>query len=477
MSIKTRFAPSPTGYIHLGNARTAIINALACHSASLQNGKKTDGTFMLRIEDTDKERSKEMFVDGVCEDFHALGLEWDEGERVGGDFAPYRQSQRLTVYEAYFAELLRLGYAYHCFCTPDDLVKMRREQKLAGMPPRYDGRCRQLDASVIAKNLQHKVPSVLRFNTKFNHSNDAEIVFNDVVKGKQRFPRHEIGDFIIRKEDGMPTFFFSNAVDDSLMGVTHVLRGDDHLTNTPRQIMLLEALGLRLPEYGHLATVMGEDGTPLSKRNGSRSIRELIAEGWLPLAIINYLARLGHYYASDELLSIAELGEKFDFSHLGKSATKFDWALLSHWQRQALMSMNEQQLWQWLGKSVAHKVAEESQLLFARTIAANILLPNEAIEYAEMLYQEKLSFTHEQESIMQQVADGFFAEALKVYDQGGDFSTIAKTLQATFGCKGKKLFQPLRIALTGANHGPEMGALLSLIPSKLVVKRLQRWVV
>jgi glutamyl-tRNA synthetase len=472
MNIKTRFAPSPTGYIHLGNARTAIISALACR----HNSAKEQGSFMLRIEDTDKERSENKFIEAVCEDFNSLGLKWQEGERMGGEFAPYRQSQRLDIYQKYFDELLCLGYAYRCFCTQDDLLKMRREQKLSGMPPRYDGRCCRLDQEVIEQRVQDKQPFVLRFNTKFNHSPDAEIIFNDLVKGKQRFPRHEIGDFIIRKEDGMPTFFFSNAVDDSLMQVSHVLRGDDHLTNTPRQIMILEALQLPLPQYAHLATVMGEDGTPLSKRNGSRSIRELISEGWLPLAIVNYLSRLGHYYADDKLMSLEELGAGFDFSNLGKSATKFDWSLLSHWQRQALMAMDEESLWQWMSQAIGNKVAEKDKLQFAGSVSANILLPQEAVKYTQMIYQQDIDFTAAQLEILQNVEDGFFAEALTTYQQGGKFVDIIKNIQKRFGCKGKQLYQPLRIILTGENHGPEMAQLLELIPKELVVKRLQRWI-
>lgn len=470
--IKTRFAPSPTGYIHLGNARTAIINALACQCSDVSG---QEGRFVLRIEDTDRERSSEKYIEGVCEDFERLGLHWHEGEAMGGEFAPYRQSQRLSVYQAYFDQLLELGYAYRCFCSQTDLAQMRREQKLSGAPPRYDGRCRRLDEATWQERLSKGTPYVLRFNTAFNHPTDAEVIFTDLVKGKQRFPRHDIGDFIIRKEDGMPTFFFSNAVDDSLMNISHVLRGDDHLTNTPRQMMILQALGLRLPKYGHLSTVLGEDGTPLSKRNGSRSIREMLSEGWLPLAIINYLSRLGHYYASDELLSITQLGREFRFAHIGKAAAKFDWSLLSHWQRQALMRMDEVSLWQWMANDVRDQVKPEYQGLFAKTVAANILLPSEAVDYARMIYQEDLYFTPQQEEIIKQTPGDFFLEALKVYQDGGDFFAITQSVKTKTGCKGKQLFQPLRIALTAQNHGPEMGLLLQLIPRELVVRRLHHW--
>lgn len=487
MIIKTRFAPSPTGYIHLGNARTAILNALACQGCSIRSADSEhkrrqpptdEGVFMLRIEDTDGQRSQQHFIDGVCEDLQALNLSWHEGEQMGGDFAPYRQSQRLNIYQAYFDRLLALGYAYRCFCTPQDLANMRQGQKLSGLPPRYDGRCHRLDPAVIQQRYEDGVPSVLRFNTTFNHPPEAEVIFNDMIKGKQRFPRHEIGDFIIQKENGMPTFFFSNAVDDSLMGVTHVLRGDDHLTNTPRQMMLLQALSLTIPTYGHLSTVLGEDGTPLSKRNGSRSIRELMAEGWLPLAIVNYLARLGHYYASDQLLTIEQLRTQFNFSNLGKSATKFDWSLLSHWQRQALISMDAKALWQWMATQtpqIEAQVTAGHQHLFAQTIAANILLPHEASHYANLIYANDLPLTNEQQKMLSKKDKRLFALASTSYQQGNDFPTMTAQLKTQLGYQGKQLFQPLRIALTGESHGPEMAALLQLIPTALVIKRLRQW--
>lgn len=467
--IKTRFAPSPTGLIHIGNARTAIHSALAskCYEAK--------GHFLLRIENTDEERSESKYIKAIQQDLKALGWQWQEGITVGGEHAPYLQSERKYIYQEFFDQLLDEGYAYRCFCSEEDLIKMRREQKLAGQPPRYNGHCSRLDPSVVQKKLLQNIPYVLRFNTSFKHDDQAEIQFTDLVKGHQRFPRTDIGDFIIRKNNGTPTFFFSNAIDDSLMNITHVFRGDDHLTNTPRQLMLLQALKLKEPKYAHLSTIVGEDGTPFSKRNGSRSIQELLQEGWLSIAINNYLARLGHYYSSDKLLSNKELSKYFKIKNLGKAAAKFDWVLLKHWQRQAIMQLNVQQQWQWL-EPVLGKCLDTAQgELFAQTICPNILLPDEALTYYKIIYSECPKLKEQERLIMQEVPTNFFKVALVAYEEKPDFQHISNRLKEVTGAKGKKLFMPLRLALTGQTHGPEMHTIVSLLPKQIIKNRLQYW--
>ena len=469
--LKTRFAPSPSGLIHLGNARTAIHSALASKAYE----QPPQGVFQLRIEDTDSERSKQHYIDSVQADLQSLGWQWQEGINAGGEESSYQQSQRLPIYQQYFEQLLQSGYAYRCFCTPEDLQKMRLEQKLAGLPPRYDGRCSRLDTAVIAAKIAANAPYVLRFNTSFAHAKGAEIQFDDLVKGKQRFPRHEIADFIICKTDGTPTFFFSNAVDDALMGVTHVLRGDDHLTNTPRQLMILQALGLPIPQYAHLSTILGEDGQPLSKRNGSRSIKEMLQQGWLAGAINNYLARLGHYYRSEALLTNQQLSEQFSFSNLSKSAAKFDWELLKHWQRKALMALDAQQQWQWLRPVLGDYLKYDDGIRFAASICNNILLPTEALEYYQIIYQSLPNLDEQQQQRMQQLPASFFQSAIQAYQQQQDFAHITNEIKQATGLKGKALFLPLRLALTGKSFGPEMQTLIKLIPAETVIQRLKYW--
>ncbi len=297
--VKTRFAPSPTGNLHLGNLRTALFSAL--HAWSVQ------GSFLLRIEDTDAERSRAEFSDGLQDDLRWLGLEWQEGPEVGGDAGPYFQSERDAIYAGYYAQLLESGGAYPCFCSQEQLAAARASQRAAGRPPRYPGTCAHLSRDEAEARRQAGEPHTLRFRVPQRES----VVFDDLVRGTQTFRSDDIGDFVIRRTDGTPAFFFCNAIDDALMGVTHVWRGEDHISNTPRQLLLLRALGLREPRYGHLALIVGEDGAPLSKRHGATSLGELREQGYLAAALNNYLARLGHSYTDDSLLDMAGLACRF----------------------------------------------------------------------------------------------------------------------------------------------------------------------
>ena len=296
---KSRFAPSPTGLLHLGNVRTALFNYLAARHAQ--------GVFLLRIEDTDAMRGHEKYAQALEQDLRWLGLAWQEGPGQGGAQAPYYQSQRDAVYARYFDRLATDGSAYPCFCSEHELEIARKTAIAAGRPPRYSGRCSRLTAEEVVARRAEGRPATLRF-----HVADGKTVeFEDKVRGRQTFASSDIGDFIIRRSDGTPAFFFCNAIDDALMGVSLVLRGEDHLTNTPRQILLLNALGLPVPAYAHIALVVGSDGVPLSKRTGSRSVHELREQGFLPLAVNNYLARLGHTYESNAFLDMAGLTDAF----------------------------------------------------------------------------------------------------------------------------------------------------------------------
>ncbi|HLJ37839.1 MAG TPA: glutamate--tRNA ligase, partial [Steroidobacteraceae bacterium] len=268
----TRFAPSPTGELHLGNVRTALFNLLLARHGG--------GRFLLRIEDTDAQRSLEAHTQSLLEELRWLGIEWDAGPDREDALGPYRQSQRTAHYAAYFAQLEKRGAVYSCFCTPLELEASRRAQLAAGRPPRYAGTCRELSAAERARRAAQGVAPTLRFRVPAG----VQVTFEDLVHGPQSFATDDIGDFVVRRADGSAAFFFSNAVDDAAMGVTLVLRGEDHLANTPRQLLLLEALGLAPPAYGHLALLLGADGAPLSKRHGAASVREFRERGFLPQA-------------------------------------------------------------------------------------------------------------------------------------------------------------------------------------------------
>jgi glutamyl-tRNA synthetase len=304
----TRFAPSPTGLLHLGNARTALLSYLAA--------RRQGGRFILRVEDTDEARSTDAFMHSLYEDLHWLGLTWDEGPDIGGPHAPYRQQERRELYDRWLAKLDSLKLTYPCFCTPAELNIARKRQLAAGKPPRYPGTCRNLTSEQVAERRARGEPAALRFRVP----SGASVEFEDVVHGLQRFNTDDIGDFIVQRTDGSTAFFFSNALDDALMGVTLVLRGDDHMTNTPRQILILNALQLPVPRYAHVALLMGMDGAPLSKRHGALGLKDLRERGYLPSAVRNHLVRLGHSCVTDGWLDHDAMVQDFDLQRLGKAA-------------------------------------------------------------------------------------------------------------------------------------------------------------
>lgn len=459
--IKTRFAPSPTGFIHLGNARTALFNALLA--------RKENGVFLLRIEDTDQDRSREEFVAALQEDMWWLGLHWHEGPAAGGEHGPYKQSQREPIYQRYFAQLEAQQRVYPCFCTEAELNIERKLQLSAGQPPRYSGKCGRLnDAQVQAKLAQGLKPT-LRFRIPAGRS----VAFDDLVRGAQVCKSDDIGDFIIRRADGSTAFFFSNAVDDALMGVTHVLRGEDHLTNTPRQILLLEAMGLRVPRYGHISMIVGADGAPLSKRHGSRSIRELRAEGYLPSAVNNYLARLGHSYENDALMDLPDLAQQFDLHRLGKAPARYDARQLLHWQHQALARISTEEIWHWMGAEVHHLVMPEHKWDFVDAVRPNISFPSQALAWAKVVYTDPLNLNDEAREAVAAAGRQFFQHAVAAFARYGlDFKAFANGVKEATGVKGKELFMPLRAALTGELGGPEMARIMPLLTPERVRQRL-----
>ena len=460
-TIKTRFCPSPTGLMHLGNTRTALFSALYS-----MNQK---GDFLLRIEDTDKTRSKEEFVHQLMHDLQWLGLQWQEGPQQEKDNGPYYQSQRQGIYDGYYHHLIEKNIAYSCFCTEQQLVISRKIQLSQGKPPRYTGTCRSLSKEEVEQKIAAGLQPVLRFKVPQGHP----IAFNDLVKGAQLFNSDDIGDFIIRRTDGTSPFMYCNAIDDALMGVTHVMRGEDHLTNTPRQIMILEALGLPVPQYAHFALIVGHDGSPLSKRHGSKSVHDLREHGYLPLAVTNYLGRLGHNYEDNQLLSLADLANKFDMGKLSKSPAKFDPHQLNHWQKEVVMSLSSEELWDWMGIQVHSIVPAEQQHLFVDTIRPNIEFPEQARQWAVKLFDEKLDYSDESIAILKATAPDFYdAFAQAIEEHGLSYQAICNSIKTNLSIKGKALFQPLRVILTDELHGPELEKIISLMGEELIAKRI-----
>ena len=482
--LKSRFCPSPTGFMHLGNARTALFNALLAQGARLQGGT---GVFLLRIEDTDKTRSDPKYTKFIQEDLHCLGIQWQEG--------PYLQSERQDIYNNYYKQLEQAGHAYPCFCTDEELELIRKQQISQNRPPRYKGTCRELTTEQRAEKLAQGIQASLRFCVENNNT----IEFIDGIRGPQKFRSNDIGDFIIRRKDGTSPFLFSNALDDALMGVTQVLRGEDHLPNTPRQLLLLKALELPPIQYAHFALITSEAGGKLSKRQGDQSLQEMRQEGFLPIALVNYMARLGHRYEKhpSDLLNFDELAMDFSLQDISKSPAKFDPGQLLYWQKQALADLPVEELLSWMGEDIYSLLpaSKTTQITFAELIRKNISFPQQALHWAEILYKNKLEYTSEQIEILRAAGGDFFSNALDllinilplislpplrgevaplwIEGAGGgvgiskeeivDFPAWCNLIKNNLNITGKALFMPLRIALTGEEHGPELADLFILL--------------
>lgn len=450
----TRFAPSPTGSLHLGNARTAFFSHLWA--------RKCGGRFILRIEDTDVERSHSRYREELLADLAWLGLEWDEGPDVGGPSGPYSQSERGPFYGELFARLETSGDAYPCYCTADELELSRKLQRAAGRPARYAGTCRHLSSAQRAERAARGLKPTLRFAVP----PEQPIEFIDVVHGPQTFFSGDLGDFIIRREDGSAAFFFCNAVDDAAMGVTHVLRGDDHLANTPRQLMLLDALRLRRPGYGHVGLLVGVDGAPLSKRHGSASVRDFRERGFVSAAVLNHVFRLGHTSDVEGWLAPPEMAPHFRPEHLGRAPARFDESQLMHWQKETLQRMSAAEIRCWLGT--------DDSTAFIELIRHNVTLPADAAPWSTVVEGELAPLGPDEQRVIAAAGPDFFSAATQAFDRSGaDLKLLAKLLKERTGRKGSELFMPLRVALTGRTHGPELAALLQLMAPGTARRRLE----
>ncbi|HYM28898.1 MAG TPA: glutamate--tRNA ligase [Steroidobacteraceae bacterium] len=458
----SRFAPSPTGELHLGNARTALFSLLLARRAG--------GRFVLRIEDTDRERSQEVHDAALLADLHWLGIDWDAGPDRDDGHGPYRQSQRAALYAQDFAALEARDAVYPCFCTPLELAAARRAQLAAGRPPRYTGTCRELSAAERARRAAEG-PATLRFRVP----GGTRIAFRDFVHGPQEFASDDIGDFVVRRADGTAAFFFSNAVDDARMGVTAVLRGEDHLANTPRQLLILAALGLAAPAYGHVALLLGPDGTPLSKRHGAVSVREYRERGYQPLALLNHLYRLGHSAAPPGFLSLTEMARAFDPAHLGRAPAHFDERQLNVWQKDAVHQLSQEAARAWLAPLLPPGLDHQAAVAFVAALLPNLVLPEDARPWVDIVFGAPPPLEPAAAEAVREAGRGYFAAAAAAAGEAAELPAIAAALRATTGRKGAALYMPLRAALTGRAHGPELAPLLKAMPAGKARERLARF--
>ena len=462
--VRTRFAPSPTGAIHLGNVRTALFNWLYARAHG--------GRCVLRCEDTDATRNTADALAELQDGLAWLGLDMDEGPGIGGEFGPYRQSERSALYRDCLDRLLASGQAYPCYCTREELAAARERQLAAGRPPRYPGTCRELDVADRSAREAEGREATIRFRVPETGSR----TFDDLVLGRQSARLAEIGDFVIARSDGSPAFFLANAVDDARMGITHVLRGEDHLTNTPRQLLLLEALGLEAPRYGHFGLLLGGDGRPLSKREGGATLEELREQGYRPEAVVNHLARIGFAPGDDRVLTPAELAALFDPARVAHGGARHDTAALDGWQRHALDALDDDDVWAWLAAAALPDAVElpVEGPVFAAAVRPNILLPREGWAWARRLFAPDAEPAPEARAEIAAAGAEFFRAALSVTepDPSADFRAWAKAVGAAAGVRGRALYRPLRAALTNAVEGPEMATVVPLIPAELRHARL-----
>ncbi len=459
MSIVTRFAPSPTGRLHAGNLRTALFNWCLARGAG--------GRFLLRAEDTDASREGEGDLARQLDDLAWFGLDWDAGPGSDAPGGPFRQSERGDVYREYLGRLAETGYAYTCYRTDEELRARREEQRRQGLPPRYDRAWAELpQAEIVRRRESGQMPAI-----RFAAPATGEVAWDDLVRGPRTLPAAEISDFVLARSGGAVGFLFANAVDDALMGVTHVLRGEDHLVNTARQLAILAALDLPAPRYGHMPLLAGPDGLKLSKRTGATSVGEFREAGVLPLALANTLARLGHPWEAHGLMSMHELATSFDPAQLTTSAQRFDPAQVGHWQRLALDALDAAELARWAGAGAVAAVPPAQRAAFLAAVRHNVESPAEVAAWARLLFDAAELEPRPETGAPAEV----FAAALAAFDAGAaDHKALAGPVKEATGASGKHFFKPLRMALSGRAEGPELGALFAVMPRDVVRARLAR---
>jgi len=460
--VRVRFAPSPTGYLHIGGARTALFNWLFA--------RHEGGTFILRIEDTDRSRSTDEYIEAIIEGMKWLNLDWDEG--------PFRQTDRFDVYRKYIDGLVKEGKAYYCYCSPEELEQRRQEALAQGKTPKYDGRCRNLKEPILGRT-----PAI-----RFKMPQEGETVVNDLIKGTVTFDNSQLDDLIIMRSDGTPTYNFVVVVDDVDMKITHVIRGDDHLNNTPKQLHIYKALGYQIPEFGHLPMILGSDKARLSKRHGATSVMAYKEMGYLPGALVNYLVRLGWSYGDQEIFTREELIKHFSFESVGKSSAVFNPEKLIWLNSQYVMNSDPVRLaelvipflekekiihegqtldTQWLSKAIM-TLRERAKTLVELAASLRYYIA-EDVEYnekakAKFLNDKSLPLLIELKERITPLAD------FSVPEIEGIFREITER----HGIKLGNLAQPVRVAVTGGTESPGIFEVLEVMGKEKTMRRLEK---
>jgi len=477
--VRVRYAPSPTGHLHIGNARTALFNYLFA--------RKNNGKFIIRIEDTDVKRNVEGGEQSQLKYLKWLGMDWDESVDVGGEYGPYRQTERLDIYKEYWQDLLDRGLAYRCYCTEEELEQEREEQMARGETPRYSEKHRDLtEEQRQALEAEGRVASI-----RFRVPEDRVYTFDDMVKGTISFNSKETGDFVIVKKDGIPTYNFAVALDDHLMKISHVLRGEDHISNTPRQLMIYEAFGWEPPQFGHMTLIVGEDHKKLSKRNESiiQFIEQYDQLGYLPEALFNFISLLGWSpEGEEEVFSQEQLISIFDEHRLSKSPAVFDTNKLAHMNNTYIKNADPDRIadlaiphLQKASRLPSKLTAEQEE--WARALVAlyqeQMTAASDIVDLSEVFFRTHLELDAEGIEVMggEQVPAVLSAFLAKI-EQSDEFNAqkiaaMIKEVQKETGFKGKQLFMPIRVALTGQTHGRDLNQTIWLLGRDRVLDRLR----
>lgn len=472
--IKVRFAPSPTGPLHIGGARSALFNYLFA--------VRNDGEMVLRIEDTDLERSRREYEEEIIESLRWLGISWTEGVDIGGDNGPYRQTERLDIYREYVEKLLASGQAYECFCSEEELEKEREELLARGEMVRYSGKCRYLTPEEREEKLKQGIKPAIRFKVPDN----KVYVVNDLVRGKVAFETNNIGDFIIVKSDGIPTYNFAVVVDDALMGITHVIRAEEHLSNTPRQLMLYEALNFKIPEFAHISLILGSDRQKMSKRHGATSLIQYREKGYLPEALYNFLALLGWSpEGEEEILTPEEINRSFSLDRVSKSPAVFDLDKLNHINQQHIKMLTLDRLKELLRpyleaspyKDEVNKMSSEKYELLVTALRDYLVCLSDITEHAGVLFED-IEYEEEALEVLkgEHVKDllNEFIAAYPDNDGVEEIKQYIKSLMKKMKLKPKDVFMPLRCALSGKTHGPDLPYLISIWGREEVERRVRK---
>lgn len=477
--LRVRYAPSPTGHLHIGGARTALFNYFLARSSG--------GAFIVRIEDTDQARHQEAGIANQLNGLRWLGIDWDESVDVGGPYAPYRQMERLPMYKPFIEKLIASGHAYYCYCSGQDLERERQEQEVSGEMPRYSGKCRHVASDLLVKyETEGRKPS-LRFRVPDNKTID----FEDGVRGRIEFDSSGIGDFIIVRPDGIPTYNFAVVLDDHLMEMDLVIRGEEHLSNTPRQIMLYEALGIAIPQFAHLPLILNQDRKKMSKRDESiiQFIEQYRELGYLPEAILNFITLLGWSpEGEEEIFTKEELIAQFNLERVSKSPAVFDMDKLNwmnnHYLKKASLNQIVELALPHLQKSgqLPHSLDEAK----SQWVTSLVELYQEQMTYAAeivplsaLFFKEQLEYDEEAAGILAEAhVPVVLASFLSQVEQAEEYSleqiqVLLKNVQNETGYKGKQLFMSVRAALTGQTHGRDLNRTLYLLGKDKVIRRLR----